>query len=79
MIRREYTRAESLTLIYRARGEKTGVENPFADVAAGDYCYDAVLWAYKSGVTCGTSENEFNPDGDCLRGQIITFLFRAYA
>ncbi len=70
-------RAQSVTFLYRACGEKTDGTNPFDDVSEGAYYYDAVLWAVSSGVTIGTSDTAFSPDGDCTRAQIVTFLYRA--
>ena len=52
-------------------------ENPFTDVKASDYFYDAVVWAYENDVTKGTSETAFSPWGACTRGQVVTFLWRA--
>ena len=49
----------------------------FADVSAGDYYYDAVLWAVRQGITTGTDEAHFSPNADCARGQLVTFLWRA--
>lgn len=37
-----------------------------------------VYWAVKNGVTSGTSATTFSPDQTCTRGQIVTFLYRAY-
>ncbi len=51
--------------------------NPFTDVAKTDYFYDAVLWAYDSGVTTGLDATHFGPYATCTRGQIVTFLWRA--
>ena len=74
----EVTRAQSLTFLFRALGNKIGASMPFADVTSGAYYYDAVLWAVNNGITQGTSEATFSPDDDCLRAQIVTFLYRAY-
>ncbi len=52
-------------------------ETPFTDVAQADFCYDAVLWALRNGVTAGTSETTFSPDATCTRGQVVSFLWRA--
>ena len=52
-------------------------ENPFTDVPSGAYYEDAVVWAVKKGITSGTSETTFNPDGSCTRAQAVTFLWRA--
>lgn len=53
-------------------------ENPFGDIQSTDYFYDAVLWARRAGVTEGVSPNSFGPYAPCTRGQIVTFLWRAY-
>ena len=72
------TRAQFVTFLWRALGKpafskKTG----FTDVKANQYYYDAVLWAAEAGVTNGTDANHFSPDQSCLRGQTVTFLYRA--
>ncbi len=58
-----------------AEGSK--LPNPFADVAAESYSYDAVLWALEQKITTGTAETKFSPTAACLREQIVTFLWRA--
>lgn len=70
------TRGQTVTFLYRFAGENTNGENPFTDVRAGDYYYDSVLWAYGNDITSGTSVATFSPNEDCLRGQIVTFLYR---
>ena len=72
------TRGDSVTFLYRAMGAATAGTTPFRDVRNGDYFYDAVLWAFAEGVTDGTGEDTFSPFEPCRRGQIITFLYRAY-
>ena len=54
----------------------TGV---FVDVAEGSYYEEAVDWAVKNGITTGTGNNYFTPDGICTRVQAVTFLWRAMA
>ena len=54
------------------------VENPFADITADDYYYDAVLWAAAKGITKGTAETAFSPLAPCTRGQVVTFLYRDF-
>lgn len=56
---------------------KDEVPNPFADVSANSYYYDAVRWAVKNGTTGGTSATTFSPDAPCTRAQPLTFLWRA--
>ncbi len=53
------------------------VENPFTDVKATDYFYDAVMWAVSENITNGVSDTLFGPHLHCTRAQIITFLWRA--
>lgn len=50
--------------------------NPFEDVEKSSYCSDAVTWAYHTGVTLGTDETHFSPDGVCTRAQVVSFLWR---
>lgn len=56
---------------------KDEVPNPFEDVSANSYYYDAVQWAVKNGTTGGTSATTFSPDAPCTRAQAVTFLWRA--
>ena len=49
----------------------------FKDVPADVYYFNAVEWAVKQGVTSGTTPTTFSPDGDLLRCQFVTMLWRA--
>ena len=72
------TRAQAVTFLWRAFGcpaPKAGASR-FADVHAGDYYHDAVLWATEKGITNGTGANTFSPDAPCTRAQIVTFRYR---
>ena len=61
-------------IFMKANGNpQTGV---FADVAAGSYYEDAVDWAVENGITKGTDDTHFSPDGICTRAQAVTFLWR---
>ena len=75
------TRAQVVTFMYRAAGKPavSNKDNPFTDVPANLYFYDAVLWAVENGITTGVSATEFAPNDTCTRGQIVTFLYRGYA
>lgn len=57
--------------------ETVETENPFVDVFASDYYFNAVLWAVANGVTAGTSDITFSPDVTVSRAQMVTFLWRA--
>ena len=72
------TRAQMVTFLWRAHGSpKADGANPFTDVSADAYYYDAVLWAVKQGITSGTTATTFSPDAVLTRGQTVTFLWRA--
>ena len=51
-------------------------ESSFEDVKAGDFFFDPVEWAVENGITNGSTEPTFNPDGDLLRAQVVTMLWR---
>ena len=72
------TRAQMVTFLWRAAGspEPESTVNPFTDVSASAYYYDAVLWAVEQGITNGTSATTFGPDATVTRGQTVTFLWR---
>ena len=72
------TRAQMVTFLWRAAGSPKVEDgkNPFVDVKADAYYYDAVLWAVEKGVTSGTSATTFSPDATVTRGQTVTFLYR---
>ena len=75
---RPCTRAEAVTLLWRAAGseEPSAAECPFTDVKPGAYYEKAVLWAVEHGVTYGTSATAFSPEKTCTRAEIVTFLWR---
>ena len=50
----------------------------FSDIPANAWYRDAVEWAVDEGITSGTGATTFSPNRDCTRGEIITFLWRAY-
>ncbi|MBR0160658.1 MAG: S-layer homology domain-containing protein, partial [Oscillospiraceae bacterium] len=51
----------------------------FDDVTnPNDYFYEPVYWAVENGITKGTTPTTFSPWGNCMRSQIVTFLWRYY-
>ena len=72
------TRAQVVSFLWRARGcpEPTITRNPFVDVKSTDYFYKAVLWAAENGITTGKTTTTFDPNGECTRAHVITFLWR---
>jgi uncharacterized repeat protein (TIGR02543 family) len=72
------SRAEAVQFLWRATGSKTASGSSFSDVASNAYYATAVAWAVANGVTAGTGNNTFSPNANCLRAQIVTFLYQAY-
>ena len=72
------TRAQAVTFLARALSAKASGKAEFSDVPADSYFADAVAWAAANGVTEGIGGGLFGSDNDCTRGQIVTFLYRAY-
>ena len=59
------------------RGYSAGVEAPlFTDVAADDWCYEAVAYCLKNGIMYGTGDGAFSPDAPATRAMIWTILER---
>ena len=73
------TRAQAVTFLWRVAGcpAPKSAAMSFTDVKAGSFYYDAVLWAVENGITKGTSETTFEPEGICTRAQIVTLIWRA--
>ena len=72
------TRADAVMYIWQAFHKLTGKPSSFTDVPSGADYVAAVNWAVENGITTGYSDNTFRPDSVCNRGQIVTFLQRAY-
>lgn len=75
---RPVTRGEAVTFLYRAAGEPAASTNSgFYDVPSSQYYAKAVTWAVGKGITNGDGSTvRFNPNGSCLREQIVTFMYR---
>ena len=72
------SRAQIVTFLWRAqKSPAAGSANPFDDVAGSAYYADAVLWAVQKDITKGTGATAFSPDANCIRAQIVTFLYRS--
>ncbi|MCD7929615.1 MAG: S-layer homology domain-containing protein [Clostridiales bacterium] len=84
-------RQQAVLILYRMFGEEVDSVSPFSDVVEGstysEY-YEAALWAYSAGVTTGTTaptvddngavtaQGVFSGSDNCLRSEMITFLYR---
>jgi hypothetical protein len=75
------TRAQAVTFIWRSAGspEPAGSASPFSDLDENAYYYKAVLWAAEQGIALGKGGGVFDPDGDCKRSEVVTFIYRAFA
>ena len=74
------TRGQTVTFLYRDAGSPAAsASGTFTDVAADAYYAAAVQWAVSEGVTNGMTSTTFQPNGDCTRAQIVTFLYRYLA
>ncbi|HWS43128.1 MAG TPA: S-layer homology domain-containing protein [Pseudoflavonifractor sp.] len=50
--------------------------NPFTDVKAGDWFYDAVKYVAEHALFNGTSATAFSPNADMTRAMLVTALYR---
>ncbi|MBQ2919859.1 MAG: extracellular solute-binding protein [Oscillospiraceae bacterium] len=73
-------RAQIVTFLYRAFGSPAVDTNdlPFTDVPADSWCAAPVAWALENDITKGLSDTSFGPEANCIRAQVVTFLYRAY-
>ena len=49
---------------------------PFHDVTEGDWFYDAVRYAYETGLMDGVGDSLFAPNSQTTRAQLVTILYR---
>lgn len=68
------SRLMAVEFIWNQAGSPQAPLAGFTDVSSG-----SVNWAVEAGVTTGTTTTTFSPDSICTRGQIVTFLYRAFA
>ena len=71
-------RKHAVTFLWRLANKpapKT-TDNKFKDIKTSDYFYKAVLWASEKKIVAGYSDGTFKPNGDCLRRQMVTFLYK---
>ena len=70
-------RAMAITVLYRMAGspEVTGT-HAFADVQAGSFYEDAVVWGVENAIVNGKSASAFAPNDAVTRQELATFLYR---
>ncbi len=75
-------RRHAVTFLWRFAGKpETNVDkikftDVFKDINEDDYFYEACLWASEKKIVAGYDDNTFRPNGDCLRRQMVTFLYK---
>ncbi len=70
------TRAQFVQMLYSIEGKpEVSGALPFTDLPELWY-RDAILWAYQTGVTSGTSDTTFGPYDPVTRAQVATFLMK---
>ena len=72
------TRAQTVTFLWRMAGKPEPGKNAktFKDVKTTDYFYKATLWASDLKILAGLPNGKFDPQGKCLRRQMVTFLYK---
>ena len=74
------TRAQFVTFLWRYEDcPSSSIANPFSDVSESSVYAPAILWAAENGVTVGTGNGTFVPNGACTRAHVVTFLYRDLA
>lgn len=69
------TRAELVTILWRASGSPTGGAASFTDLTQ-DWYREAVAWAERTGAVNGVGGGRFDPDGRVSREQLAAILHR---
>ena len=78
------TRGMLVTLMYRYSGEQLEEDwqptHTFDDVIASEFYYEAVEWAYRSGIVSGYSDTSFGPEDFAKRQEVCKIVsnFLAY-
>ena len=71
------TRAQAMTFLWKDAGRPVvGGEMTFSDVHEDDWFYMPVKWAVANKITSGVGGGRFGSEDDCLRAQIVTFMYR---
>ncbi|MBQ4382788.1 MAG: leucine-rich repeat protein [Oscillospiraceae bacterium] len=74
------TRAETVTYMWIFAEKPQAPLSYFEDLnGTSAAVQQAVGWALANGVTSGITARAFAPDRTCTRGEIVTFLYRAFA
>ena len=71
-------RRHAVTFLWRFAGSPApkSSEAKFKDVKEKDYYYKPVIWASEKNILAGYEDGTFKPEGECLRRQMVTFLYK---
>ncbi len=64
-----------VTILYSLAGKPEVPSANYTDVLPTDYFADAVAWASSVGVATGTGNNQFSPDKDMTREEMMVMLY----
>ena len=72
------TRAQTVTFLWRMAGKPSPKSKTckFTDIKTTDYFYKATIWASEMKIVAGYDDNTFRPQNNCLRRQMVTFLYK---
>ena len=70
------TRGMIAAILYRMEGDPdvSGIDNPFDDVAGGEWYTDAVIWAADKEIISGYGGGKFGPEDNMTREQFAAIL-----
>lgn len=71
-----YFEAPDSNVTITAKFRKVSVPQQFTDVLPSAWYYDDVQFLYTSGITNGTGNKTFTPDGIMTRAELVTMLWR---
>lgn len=72
---KEMSRSMFITVLYRLAGSPTGYGvDQFQDVSKDSWYYNAVAWAYATGITNGTSATTFSPNEAMTYQEMAVFI-----
>ena len=71
------TRAMLVTVLFNIeKTDKTTFSHTFIDVPSDEWYNNSVAWAYENNIVAGIGENEFAPDENLSREQMMTIIYR---
>ena len=73
-----WSKAQAVTMCWKILDRPdVAASNVFEDVNSQDWYYEAVAWASKNGVLLDSTVGKFDPNADCTRAEMITYLYNS--